>query len=210
MTHLILARHGQSQFNAKSLWTGNWDVPLTSQGRHEAGIMGGLVHDLKPTIAYTSALSRARETLQIILKNNKWLNVAVHVAPELNERNYGDLTGMNKWAVEEQYGVEQFTRWRRGWNEPVPDGETLQMVFRRVVPYYEHHVLPGLANGKTTLIVAHGNSLRALIKYLDDLSDRAVEKLDMPFGEILVYTTGPDGVARTKEVRKIKPTKFIA
>jgi 2,3-bisphosphoglycerate-dependent phosphoglycerate mutase len=203
MTYLILARHGQSQFNAKSLWTGTWDVPLTKQGRHEATLMAKDIKDIKPAVAYSSVLSRARDTLEIILSENKWTRVPIHESASLNERNYGDLTGMNKWAVEEQYGTKQFTKWRRGWNEPVPDGETLQMVFRRVVPYYEQHILTDLKHSKNVLIVAHGNSLRALIKYLDELSDRAVEALEMPFGEILVYTLDDSGAVTNKEIRKI-------
>src|SRR3712207_4590735 len=127
MPHLILTRHGQSQFNAKSLWTGNWDVPLTAQGRHEAQLMAAAIKDIKPAVAFASALSRATETLSIILAHNHW-KPKVYADAALNERDYGDLTGMNKWVVEERYGEAQFNKWRRGWNEPVPGGETLKQV----------------------------------------------------------------------------------
>ncbi|HUD10839.1 MAG TPA: 2,3-diphosphoglycerate-dependent phosphoglycerate mutase [Candidatus Saccharimonadia bacterium] len=210
MTYLILARHGESQFNAKSLWTGTWDVPLTKKGRRQATLMAKAVKDLKPKVAYTSLLSRAHETLDIIASTNKWARLTIRTAGEFNERNYGDLTGMNKWAVEEQYGEKQFNKWRRGWDEPVPDGETLKMVFRRVVPYYEQHVEPDLAHGKDVLIVAHGNSLRALIKYLDELSDRQVEALEMPFGEVLVYEMDNHCHVKGKEVRKLEPDDTAA
>jgi 2,3-bisphosphoglycerate-dependent phosphoglycerate mutase len=206
MSHLVLARHGESQFNAKSLWTGIWDVPLTKKGRHEAMLMAAAIKDLKPDVAYTSALSRAKDTLEIILHTNEWNKVPVHADASLNERDYGDLTGMNKWAVEEKYGQSQFNKWRRGWNEPVPDGETLQTVFRRAIPYFDKHVLPDLIAGKDVILVAHGNTLRALIKSLDELTDRQVENLEMPFGEILVYEQDSAGNLARKETLKIDTT----
>jgi 2,3-bisphosphoglycerate-dependent phosphoglycerate mutase len=203
MAFLVLARHGESQFNAKSLWTGIWDVPLTKKGRHEAGLMAKTVHDIKPAVAYTSALSRAQDTLGVILEHNHWTKVPVHPDPALNERDYGDLTGMNKWAVEEQYGAKQFNSWRRGWNEPVPGGETLKMVFQRAVPYFEKHVLPDLKHGHNVLLVAHGNTLRTLIMYLDELSSTQVQNLEMPFGQVLVYTLDSHGKVLAKTIRKI-------
>ncbi len=202
MSYLILARHGESQFNAKSLWTGIWDVPLTKKGRHEASLMARAIADVKPARAYTSALSRATETLSIILGDNHW-KPAVAADAALNERDYGDLTGMNKWTVEEQYGKEQFSKWRRGWNEPVPDGETLQDVYHRAVPYFQKRVLPNLKHGKNVLLVAHGNTLRALIKHLDGLSDEQVQSLEMPFGEVIVYEMDRQGRVKGKDVRKI-------
>ncbi len=204
-TQLILARHGESEFNAKSLWTGQWDVPLTTKGRHEATLMGQLIADLTPAIAFSSALSRAQDTLGIILSTNHW-HLSVHRSQALNERDYGDLTGLNKWEVEDKYGQIQFQRWRRGWNEPIPGGETLKDVYERAVPYYEHHILPELAAGHSVLLVAHGNTLRALIKYLDHLSDNEVELLEMPFGEIIVYTCDAAGQPTGKKVRHIEST----
>lgn len=203
MSYLILARHGESQFNAKSLWTGVWDVPLTQKGRHDANLMAAAVQDIKPDVAYTSGLSRAQDTLGIILRDNKWAKVPVHSDPAFNERDYGELTGMNKWTVEERYGVEQFNKWRRGWNEPVPGGETLKQVFQRAVPYFEKHVLPDLKRGQNVLIAAHGNTLRALIMYLDQLSSGQVQNLEMPFGQMLVYTLDSHGKILAKTIRKI-------
>jgi 2,3-bisphosphoglycerate-dependent phosphoglycerate mutase len=204
MSFLVLARHGESQFNAKSLWTGIWDVPLTKQGRHEASQMAHATKDIRPAVCYTSALSRAKDTLAIILKDNDWTKIPVHSDPAFNERDYGDLTGMNKWVVEEHYGRTQFDKWRRGWDEPVPDGETLKMVYRRVIPYFEKHVLTDLEHGKNVLVTAHGNTLRALIKYLDDLSDVQVQGLEMPFGQILIYDFDPKGHVTSKIIRKIE------
>jgi 2,3-bisphosphoglycerate-dependent phosphoglycerate mutase len=196
---LLLARHGESQFNAKSLWTGIWDVPLTDRGRKDAVTMAHAVKNHKPSVAFTSTLSRAHDTLTIILETNHW-KIPVKSDPALNERDYGDLTGMNKWVVEEKYGRDQFNKWRRGWDEPVPKGETLKQVFRRVIPYFDSHILPDLKRGKTVLVVAHGNTLRALIKGLDDLSDAEVTGLEMPFGEILEYTFDKTGAITHKHI----------
>lgn len=204
MAQLILARHGESQFNAKSLWTGQWDVPLTKQGRHEATLIAAAIKDMKPSVAYTSCLSRAQDTLTIILEHNKWSRIPVHADSALNERDYGDLTGMNKWVVEERYGRTQFEKWRRGWDEPVPDGETLKAVYRRVIPYYEKTIQPNLAHDKTVLIVAHGNSLRALMKYLDGLSPTQVASLEMPFGEVITYASDASGHCSSKKSIKLK------
>lgn len=202
MAQLVLTRHGESQFNAKSLWTGSWDVPLTKQGRHEAKITAHHIKDLKPAVAFTSVLSRATETLTIILAENHW-KPKVIADPALNERDYGNLTGMNKWAVESQYGEEQFNKWRRGWNEPVPEGETLKQVFQRVVPYFEKHILPELQRGRNVLITAHGNSLRALMKYLDGLDDRQIQNLEMPWGEVVVYRIDRNGKVAGKDIRRL-------
>jgi 2,3-bisphosphoglycerate-dependent phosphoglycerate mutase len=196
----VLTRHGESQFNAKSLWTGSWDVPLTKNGRHEAKITAHHIKDIIPALAFTSVLSRATETLSIILAENHW-KPKVIANPALGERDYGDLTGMNKWAVEEQYGEEQFNKWRRGWDEPVPNGETLKQVFRRVIPYYEQYILPELKQGKNVLITAHGNSLRALMKYLDQLDNQQVQNLSMPWGEVIVYGIDPHGQVTGKDIR---------
>ena len=203
VSELILARHGESQFNAKSLWTGIWDVPLTNQGRDDAALMAHVIREFKPAVAYSSALSRARETLEIILQENKWSHVPIRSAAAFNERDYGELTGMNKWAVEEKFGETQFNKWRRGWDEPVPEGETLKVVYRRAVPYFEKHIEPLLKSGKNVLLVAHGNSLRTIIKHLDELTDKQVESLDMPFGEVLIYTFDSHGKVTDKVIRKI-------
>jgi 2,3-bisphosphoglycerate-dependent phosphoglycerate mutase len=165
--------------------------------------MARATKDIKPAVCYTSALSRAKDTLEIILHDNDWTRVPVHADAALNERDYGDLTGMNKWVVEEQFGRAQFDKWRRGWDEPVPYGETLKIVFRRVVPYFEKHILPDLEHGKNVLITAHGNTLRALIKYLEELTDLQIQSVEMPFGELLVYTLDAHGKVTAKIIRKL-------
>lgn len=206
MSHLVLVRHGESEFNAKSLWTGIWDIPLTDKGRHEAALMAESMTDLQPGVAFTSDLIRAQDTLKIILHANKWFHVPVHHSKQLNERDYGDLTGLNKWEVEQKYGKQQFQNWRRGWNEPVPGGETLKDVYDRAIPYFNEHILPELKAGRNVLVAAHGNTLRALMKYLEGLSDEEVPHLEMPFGDILVYDFGHAGTITAKDRRQITTT----
>jgi 2,3-bisphosphoglycerate-dependent phosphoglycerate mutase len=203
MAHLVLARHGESQFNAKSLWTGVWDVPLTTRGRHEAGLMAAAIKDTRPDVVFTSVLSRARDTLGLILSQNHWEHIPMHADPALNERDYGELTGMNKWAVEERFGETKFQRWRRGWDAPVPGGETLKMVYRRTIPFFDSHILPELRHGHDVMVVAHGNSLRTIIKHLEGLDSHQVEQLEMPFGVVLVYTFDKAGDVIAKEVRRL-------
>lgn len=202
MPYLLLARHGESEFNAKNLFTGKTDVPLTEKGREQAATMASAIKDMTPSMAYTSALVRAQDTLEIILHENDWRNTPVISHEALNERDYGDLTGKDKAGLEQQYGTEQFLRWRRGWNEPIPNGETLQTVYHRVMPYFTDQILPNLKRGLNILVVAHGNTLRALIKHLDDLDDDQVQTLEMPLVEIVVY----DYEVRiaSKQVRKFE------
>ena len=202
MPYLLLARHGESESNAKNLFTGKTDAPLTEKGREQAATMASTIKDLTPSLAYTSALSRAHDTLSIILHENNWRNTPVVSHEALNERDYGDLTGKDKAELEKLYGTEQFLRWRRGWNEPIPNGETLQTVYHRVMPYFVDQILPNLRRGQNILLVAHGNTLRALIKHLDDLDDDQVQTLEMPLVEIVVYDY--EVRVASKQVRKFE------
>lgn len=202
---LVLTRHGESEFNAKSLWTGTWDIPLTEKGRGQATQMGEALSDLIPDVGFSSALIRAQDTLKLILAANHW-EVPVHHSHLLNERDYGELTGLNKWEVEAKYGSEQFTKWRRGWDEPVPGGETLKDVNARALPYFEEHVLPLLKAGKTVILTAHGNTLRALIKHFDGIDDTAVEDLEVSFGQLVIYDFDTAGQPSGKTIRQIETT----
>lgn len=202
MPYLILARHGESEFNAQNLFTGLSDVPLTRKGRGQAVAMAVAVKDIPPSMAYTSALARAQDTLDIILHENGWTNTPVVSHEALNERDYGDLTGKNKAEIERVYGTKQFLKWRRGWNETIPHGETLKMVYKRVVLYFTDQILPNLKRGENILVVAHGNTLRTLIKHLDNIDDRQIETLEMPLVEILVYDYEVRIVS--KQVRKFQ------
>lgn len=208
MAHLILIRHGQSEWNAKGLWTGWNDIDLNDKGREEARDAAEKLNDIKIDKAYTSDLKRAQQTLQEIKHKLKLHNLTTVIAPELKERNYGDLAGKNKWKVKEKYGEEQFKRWRRGWDEPIPNGESLKDVYNRVIPYYEKNILPELKKGKNILISAHGNSLRALVKDLDHISDKEISNLEIGTGEVYIYQLDEKGKVIFKEIRAINEDKL--
>jgi 2,3-bisphosphoglycerate-dependent phosphoglycerate mutase len=203
MSYLLLVRHGESEYNAKKLFTGTSDAPLTAAGREEITQLATQITDLKPDLAYTSRLSRAQDTLAILLHENNWDNVPVRAVTEFNERDYGDLTGLNKSDVKKTFGATTFDKLRRGWDEPIPGGETLKMVSERVVPYFLQHILPKLQSGRSVLIVTHNHSLRTLIKYLDNLSDQQVEQLRMYRNEVVTYKYSAHGTVESKQIRKL-------
>jgi 2,3-bisphosphoglycerate-dependent phosphoglycerate mutase len=205
MTYLALLRHGQSEYNALGLWTGLTDISLNEAGLAEAKVAAGDLKDIHFDVVFTSALKRAQETADEILRANGQTDVRIIRAPELNERDYGDLTAKNKWEVREQYGEEQFLLWRRSWDYPVPGGETLKDVYARVVPYYESHIVPELKQGHTTMVVAHGNSLRALVKHLETIADDVIPSLEIATGEIYLYDVDPSGKIVSKEIRAAHP-----
>jgi 2,3-bisphosphoglycerate-dependent phosphoglycerate mutase len=203
MAYLVLVRHGESEWNAKSLWTGWTDVSLSDKGREQAQNAGKIISDLHFDLCYTSALKRAKETWDEIRKENHWENVPTTEDKALNERDYGDLTGKNKWKIKEEYGEEQFQKWRRGWDTPPPKGESLKDVYDRVIPYYEKNILPNLEAGKNVIIAAHGNSLRALVKYLDKVPDDKIAEVELGLSEPYVYKIDENGNVVSKEVRSI-------
>lgn len=207
MAYLILVRHGQSEWNAKGLWTGWNDISLNDKGREEAQNAAEKIEDIKIDIAYTSDLKRAQQTLQEIKKKLEIHKLKTIIAPELKERNYGDLAGKNKWKVKEKYGEEQFMKWRRSWDYPIPNGESLKDVYNRVLPYYEKHILPELKKGKNIIIAAHGNSLRGLVKHLDKISDNEISKLEIGTGEVYVYQIDEKGKVQFKEIRAVNTDK---
>ncbi|HSW80367.1 MAG TPA: 2,3-bisphosphoglycerate-dependent phosphoglycerate mutase [Candidatus Saccharimonadales bacterium] len=187
MSNLLLIRHGESEYNANELFTGLHNPPLTQRGRVQASQMAASIKDLKPDIAYTSLLTRAKDTLDIIMVDNGWDKVPLKEDAALNERDYGKFSGLQHAEIIKRYGDAQYIKFRRGWNEPIPDGETLKMVYKRVVLYFEVQILPELRKGNNVLIVAHGNTLRALIKHLDGLDDLQIETLEMPLQEVVIY-----------------------
>jgi 2,3-bisphosphoglycerate-dependent phosphoglycerate mutase len=201
MAYLVLVRHGQSEWNLLGQWTGLTDVSLTDDGREEARRAARTLEDIDLHRAYTSKLKRAKHTLDEIVNHldRKDLDRTEH--EELNERDYGDLTGKNKWQVKEEHGEEKFTLWRRSWDHPVPGGETLKDVSERVLPFYEKHILEDLKNGKNVIVAAHGNSLRALIKYLDEVADDEAHRVEIMTGEVLVYEIDGSGKLLKKEIR---------
>ncbi|MED5815079.1 phosphoglyceromutase [Mycolicibacterium sp. 050232] len=212
MPTLILLRHGESDWNQKNLFTGWVDVDLTDKGRTEAVRGGKLLveNDVLPDVVYTSLLRRAITTANLALDaaDRHW--IPVHRDWRLNERHYGALQGLDKAATKEKYGEEQFMAWRRSYDTPPPPiekgsefsqdsdpryadigggplTECLKDVVERFVPYFESTIVPDLKAGKTVLIAAHGNSLRALVKYLDGMSDEEVVGLNIPTGIPLRY-----------------------
>jgi 2,3-bisphosphoglycerate-dependent phosphoglycerate mutase len=208
MAYLILIRHGQSEWNAKGLWTGWNDIDLNEKGREEARNAAEKLSDIKIDKAYTSDLKRAQQTLQEIKHKLKLQKLPTIIAPELKERNYGDLAGKNKWKVKEKYGEEQFKKWRRGWDEPIPNGESLKDVYSRVIPYYEKNILPAIKKGENILISAHGNSLRALVKNLDNISDSEISNLEIGTGEVYIYQINEKGKVIFKEIRAVNEDKL--
>lgn len=201
MAYLVLVRHGESEWNAKGLWTGWTDIGLSDKGFAEARQAGELLKDINFDFAYTSVLGRAKQTWEQIQKVLEQNNVQTIEDKALNERDYGDMTGKNKWEIQKQVGEEEFQRLRRSWDYPPPNGESLKMVYERVIPYYEKEILPKLKTGKNIIIAAHGNSLRALIKYLDNISDADIPNLEMATGGVYVYTIDNGGNITNKEIR---------
>ena len=214
--HLILVRHGQSQWNLENRFTGWWDVDLTEKGEAEARAAGELLaaKGLLPTRAFTSVQLRAIRTLHLALEACGRLWIPEIKDWRLNERHYGGLTGLNKAETAEKHGEEQVHLWRRSFDIPPPDMETggpfdlsadaryagiaipgtesLKLTIERVLPYWEGEILPVLATGETVIIAAHGNSLRALVKHLSGISDEEITGLEIPTGQPLVYEFDAD------------------
>jgi len=212
-THkLILLRHGQSEWNEKNLFTGWVDVPLTDKGRAEATRGGELIaeNQLLPDVVHTSLLRRAMNTANLALDAADRLWIPVKRSWRLNERHYGALQGKNKAEIREEYGEEQFMTWRRSYDTPppalddssewsqagdpryadvadLPRTECLKDVLERFLPYWEEQIVPDLKSGRTVLVAAHGNSLRALVKHLDGISDDDIAGLNIPTGIPLYY-----------------------
>ena len=201
MAYLVLVRHGQSEWNALGLWTGQRDVALTEQGRAEARKAAEHLADIPLHKAHTSHLQRAQQTLEEIKTALGHTDLETVQRAELNERDYGDYTAKNKWDIAKQIGEEEFIKLRRTWDYPVPNGETLKDVHARVLPYYEQHILSDLKAGKNIIVAAHGNSLRALMKHLEQYADDQVHELEIGTGQVLVYEINEDGAVISKSIR---------
>ena len=198
--NLILIRHGQSEWNALNQFTGWKDPDLTAKGIEEAHNAGKIIKDLKINfdLVFTSALVRAQNTAEIILKEiNQPLSTIKNQA--LNERNYGDLAGLNKDDARKRWGDEQVHIWRRSYDIPPPGGESLKDTGERVLPFFMKEILPHVCEGKNVLVAAHGNSLRSLIKFLDNISDEDIVKLEIPTGAPIHYVINEDGSVKSKK-----------
>lgn len=189
---MVIVRHGQSQWNLENRFTGEVDIPLTSQGREEARAAGEKLRKIDFNAAFTSLLVRAEETLQIILTEIGQTHIPVIRDHALNERNYGQLQGLNKSEVAATYGEEQVVLWRRSYDAIPPGGESLKDTFARVIPYYELAIEPLVINGENILIVAHGNSLRALMMHLEAISAEQIAHIDLPTGIPRMYRMEKD------------------
>lgn len=199
---LILVRHGQSEWNLKNLFTGWRNPDLTEQGIAEARATGKALkaRGIVPDFYYTSALRRAQHTLDLMLEEMGIDNVTIIRNTALNERDYGDLSGLNKDDARRKWGEEQVHVWRRSYAVAPPGGESLRDTGARVWPYYMHTIQPHVLRGETVLVAAHGNSLRALIMALEGLSGDEVVKLELATGVPMIYRLNQDSTLASKEI----------
>ena len=199
---LVLVRHGQSEWNLKNLFTGWRDVDLTELGREEAkaGAEKLKARGTKFDIAFTSALIRAQKTNDIILDTLGQAGLKTIRDQALNERDYGDLSGLNKDDARKKWGEEQVHIWRRSYDVQPPGGESLKDTGARVWPYYLHVMQPHVLRGETVLVAAHGNSLRALIMALEGRSGEEIAKLELATGVPIVYTLNADSTVKSKDI----------
>lgn len=187
---LVLLRHGQSLWNQQNIFTGWVDVSLSDVGMSEARRARDVLKDMRFDAVFVSALHRAAETAKIALEGHQGFEYFSSKA--LNERHYGELQGKNKDEMRALYGAEKVAIWRRSFNERPPGGESLSDTCERVLPYFTDHIAPRLKRGETVLISAHGNSLRALVKHLEGLSDEEIVSLEIPTGVPIVYRLNDD------------------
>src|SRR6202167_2358897 len=199
---LVLLRHGESEWNLKNLFTGWRDPDLTPKGIEEAKQAGrrlkarGLAFDL----CFTSALVRAQHTLDLTLAELGQTGLPIVRDQALNERDYGDLSGLNKDDARKRWGEEQVRVWRRSYDVPPPGGESLKDTVARALPYYCQHILPAVLGGKRVLVAAHGNSLRALVMVLDRLTPETIPTMELATGVPLVYRLNADSTVASKEI----------
>lgn len=218
MNALMLMRHGQSRWNAENRFTGWVDVTLSVLGLKEAEESGNKLKEISIDVAFTSELIRAQQTLFTILSKQNKTGIVVHssskdplslssnlLTPEdipiyethrLNERHYGILQGLDKAEVRAKFGEEQTLQWRRGYKACPPEGESLEDVYKRAVPYFKETIMPFVASGKNVIVSAHGNSLRAIVKYIENISDDEIVNLDIPTGEVVMYEFEAGQVSR--------------
>ncbi len=229
---LILVRHGESRLNELNIFTGWIDVPLNKKGIDEAHQVADHCRQFDYDAVFTSHLERAHETLLVMSSYQKKIGVFQHesdpmyshlkkapasfiretipifTSRNLNERFYGDLQGLDKNAAARIFGAKKVLRWRRGFKDRPPKGESLQDVYQRVVPYFEKYIHPRVQRGETILVVAHGNTLRAVIKFLEHIADDQVPFVDLPTGQPLIYSCVKDQFTRVEgEYRPDRPLR---
>ena len=197
-SNLVLVRHGQSEWNEKNLFTGWKDPNLTKKGIGEAIEAGKLLKakNMKFDLMYTSNLSRAQETGRLILEEMNLANITIEKDQSLNERNYGDLAGLNKDEARKKWGDEQVHIWRRSFDVPPPGGESLKNTAERVLPYFHKNIMPEVKKGLDILVAAHGNSLRALVMELENISSNDIVNLEIATGVPLIYECNEGDIKR--------------
>jgi 2,3-bisphosphoglycerate-dependent phosphoglycerate mutase len=197
---LVLVRHGQSDWNLKNLFTGWRDVDLTEKGVTEAREAGRKLkaQGIKFDVAFTSALKRAQRTLDLMLTELDQTTIPIFKDQALNERDYGDLVGLNKDDARKKWGEEQVHIWRRSYDVAPPGGESLKDTLARALPYYVTDILPRVLRGERVLVAAHGNSLRALVMVLDKHTPDSITKLDLDTGVPMIYRLNPDSTVASK------------
>ncbi len=202
---LILVRHGESEWNKANLFTGKQDVHLSSAGFKASEELGLLIQDIEIHKVFTSMQARAIETEVCMMSGaTHCTRETIRYSSALNERDYGDYTGISKLKEENHFPAEELKSLRRDWDHPVPNGETLKMVYERSIPFFKEEILPVLNSGENVLVVSHGNTIRSLMKYIEKISDADISKVEMPFNEILIYDVDQDGYAIHKEQRDLK------
>ncbi len=199
-TLLVLVRHGESLWNLENRFTGWVDIGLSVKGREEAHFAGRQLKGFRFDEAFTSALSRAQETLEIILKETLLTGIPTFKDQALNERHYGDLQGLNKAETAKKYGEEQVHTWRRSYDVQPPNGESLKDTAARALPYFRSKIMAEVQKGKNILVVAHGNSLRAAIMFLEDLSPEKIISVEIATGQPWIYEIGADGKVLSKKI----------
>ena len=187
MPQLILLRHGQSEWNLENRFTGWVDVDLSPKGEEEARAAGPLLKDFQIDFLFTSVLKRAVRTAELALAIAGKSNIPTQRSEKLNERHYGDLQGLIKDDIAKQYGDAQLKIWRRSYDVPPPNGESLKDTQARCIPYYVEHIEPKLREGKNVLIVAHGNSLRSIVMHLENLTPEQILEVNIPTGVPALY-----------------------
>lgn len=198
---LILVRHGQSEWNLKNLFTGWRNPGLTEKGVDEARKAGVALKakGYEIDLCFTSALVRAQRTLDLMLEEMEVVNMTIIRNQDLNERDYGDLAGLNKDDARKKWGDEQVHIWRRSYDTPPPGGESLKDTAERVLPYYKSTIVPELTDDRTILVAAHGNSLRALVMYLEDLTPEQILKREIGTGDPIIYKFDDAGTVTSIE-----------
>ena len=198
-SNLVLVRHGQSEWNEKNLFTGWKDPNLTEKGIGEAIQAGKLLKakKMKFDLMYTSNLTRAQETGRLILEEMNLTNITIQKDQSLNERNYGDLAGLNKDEARKKWGDEQVHIWRRSFDVPPPGGESLKNTAERVLPYFHKNIMPEVKKGLDILVAAHGNSLRALVMEIENINSNEIVNLEIATGVPLIYECNEGDIKRS-------------